>query len=99
MFSFASYLQEDAQGKNLHLEHLEDEILNFGIGGARGAINFLQKTRDMLSGNARSSINMTVKWDGPLLYSLVLILLMANSLSQRSLYSIRLHCCIRQEKK
>ena len=42
MFSFASYLQEDAQGKNLHLEHLEDEILNFGIGGARGAINFLQ---------------------------------------------------------
>ena len=64
MFSFASYLQEDAQGKNLHLEHLEDEILNFGIGGARGAINFLQALRDMLSGNARSSINMTVKWDG-----------------------------------
>ena len=51
MFSFASYLQEDAQGKNLHLEHLEDEILNFGIGGARGAINFLQALRDMLSGN------------------------------------------------
>ena len=64
MFGFASYLNEDAQGKNLHLEHLEDEILNFGIGGARGAINFLQALRDMLAGNSRSSINMTVKWDG-----------------------------------
>ena len=26
--------------------------------------NFLQSLRDMLSGSARSSINMTVKWDG-----------------------------------
>ena len=50
--------------KNTHLEHLEDEILNFGIGGARGAINFLQALRDMLSGSSRSSVNMTVKWDG-----------------------------------
>lgn len=64
MFSFATYLREDAQGKNLHLEHLEDEILNFGVGGARGAINFLQSLRDMLAGSSRSSINMTVKWDG-----------------------------------
>ena len=64
MVGFLSYLQEDAQGKNLHLEHLEDEILNFGIGGARGAINFLQSLRDMLSGSSRSSVNMTVKWDG-----------------------------------
>ena len=64
MVGFLSYLNEDAQGKNLHLEHLEDEILNFGIGGARGAINFLQSLRDMLSGSSRSSVNMTVKWDG-----------------------------------
>ena len=64
MVGFLSYLEEDAQGKNLHLEHLEDEILNFGIGGARGAINFLQSLRDMLSGSSRSSVNMTVKWDG-----------------------------------
>ena len=28
------YLSE-AAGKNLHLEHLEDEILNFGIAGGR----------------------------------------------------------------
>lgn len=59
-----NFLAEDAQGKNLHLEHIEDEILNFGIGGARGSINFLRSLRDMLAGSARSSINMTVKWDG-----------------------------------
>lgn len=60
----SNFLAEDAQGKNLHLEHLEDEILNFGIGGARGSINFLRSLRDMLAGSSRSSINMTVKWDG-----------------------------------
>ena len=50
--------------KNLHLEHLEDEIINQGIDGGRGAINFLQGLRDMMKGNAKSGINMTVKWDG-----------------------------------
>ena len=59
-----SQLNEDKGGKNLHLEHLEDEILNYGVDGGRAAINFLQSLRDMLAGNARSSINMTVKWDG-----------------------------------
>ena len=51
-------------GKNLHLEHIEDEILNFGVPGGRGAINFVRSLRDMLAGNSRSSVNMTVKWDG-----------------------------------
>lgn len=64
MIKLKSFLEEDAQGKNLHLEHIEDEILNFGIGGARGSINFLRSLRDMLAGSSRSSINMTVKWDG-----------------------------------
>ena len=63
MISF-SQLDEDKGGKNLHLEHLEDEILNYGVDGGRAAINFLLSLRDMLAGNARSSINMTVKWDG-----------------------------------
>jgi len=58
------FLTEDKGGKNLHLEHLEDEILNYGVDGGRAAINFLRSLRDMLAGNARSSINMTVKWDG-----------------------------------
>ena len=64
MKTFTELLVEDKGGKNLHLEHLEDEIINYGVDGGRAAINFLQSLRDMLSGSARSSINMTVKWDG-----------------------------------
>jgi len=64
MRTFLELLQEDHAGKNLHLEHLEDEIINNGVAGGRAAINFLQSLRDMLSGSSRSSINMTVKWDG-----------------------------------
>ena len=54
----------EAAGKNLHLEHLEDEILNFGIAGGRGAIQFLQSLRDMFKGGSDSKLNVTVKWDG-----------------------------------
>ena len=61
MFSFNGFLTE---AKNLHLEHLEDEVLNNGVVGTRGAINFLQSLRDMLAGSAKSSVNVTVKWDG-----------------------------------
>ena len=57
-------LTEDKGGKNLHLEHLEDEIINYGVDGGRAAINFLRSLRDMLAGSSRSSVNMTVKWDG-----------------------------------
>lgn len=64
MKSFKTYLKEDKGGKNLHLEHIEDEIINFGFNGARAAINFLQSLRDMLAGDANSKVNMTVKWDG-----------------------------------
>jgi len=64
MKTFKQYLTEAKEGKNLHLEHLEDEVLNNGIGGTRAAINFLQSLRDMLAGNAKSSVNVTVKWDG-----------------------------------
>ena len=64
MLNFSGYLAEDKGGKNLHLEHIEDEILNFGVPGGRAAINFVRSLRDMLAGSARSSVNMTVKWDG-----------------------------------
>ena len=64
MISFKDMLTESKAGKNLHLEHLEDEILNFGVDGGRAAINFLRSLRDMLAGGSRSSVNMTVKWDG-----------------------------------
>ena len=64
MIRFSEMLNEDHAGKNLHLEHLEDEIINNGVDGGRAAINFLRSLRDMLAGKSRSSINMTVKWDG-----------------------------------
>ena len=61
MFAFSEFLTEQ---KNLHMEHLEDEVLNHGVAGTRGAINFLQGLRDMLAGNAGASVDVTVKWDG-----------------------------------
>ena len=65
MLTFKQYLIEAVkEGKNLHLEHLEDEVLNHGVDGTRAAINFLQSLRDMLAGNAKRSVNVSVKWDG-----------------------------------
>jgi hypothetical protein len=62
---FKEFLTEaSSTGKNLHLEHIEDEILNRGVSGGRDAINFLQSLRDMLAGHAQSKVNITTKWDG-----------------------------------
>ena len=61
MFAFSEFLTEQ---KNLHMEHLEDEVLNHGVAGTRGAINFLQGLRDMLAGHSDAPVNVTVKWDG-----------------------------------
>ena len=63
MKSYKQFLIE-ASGKNLHMEHLEDEVLNGGVNGTRGAINFLRSLRDMLAGNNKEAVNVTVKWDG-----------------------------------
>jgi len=57
-------LTEASSGKNLHLEHLEDIVLDNGVAGTREAINFLQSLRDMLAGNSTSKVNITTKWDG-----------------------------------
>ena len=61
MQSFLTFLTES---KNLHLEHAEDEIFNFGADGISEVTNFLESLQDMLSGNAKSKVNVTVKWDG-----------------------------------
>ena len=62
--NFTQFLTESKEGKNLHLEHIEDEVLNRGVSGAREAINFLQSLRDMLAGHSQSRVNVTTKWDG-----------------------------------
>ena len=63
---FTEFLTEAAskEGKNVHLEHIEDEVLNRGVNGARDAINFLRSLRDMLAGNSTNKVNVTTKWDG-----------------------------------
>ena len=61
MKKLSVYLEEQT---NVHMEHLEDSVLNFGVKGARDAINFLQSLRDMLSGSTARPIDSTVKWDG-----------------------------------
>ena len=58
------YLKESKEAKNLHLEHLEDNVLNRGVSGARESIDFLRSLRNMLAGNTGSKINVTTKWDG-----------------------------------
>ena len=58
---FTQYL---AEAKNTHMTHIEDLILDGGVKGARQAILALRSMRDMLSGNAKAPIDVTVKWDG-----------------------------------
>jgi hypothetical protein len=63
--NYTQFLTEaKKEGANLHLEHIEDEILNRGVAGARDAINFLQALRDMLAGHSQTKVNVTTKWDG-----------------------------------
>ena len=62
---FSEFITEaKKEGANLHLEHIEDEVLNRGVAGTRDAINFLQSLRDMLAGHSSSKVNVTTKWDG-----------------------------------
>ena len=56
MKGFTSFL---AEAKNTHMEHIEDNILNGGVNGARESLNFLRAIRDMLAGNSKSSVNIS----------------------------------------
>ena len=58
MIRFQQFLAEE---QRKHLTHIEDAIL---FGDTEDAILFLNNITDMLSGNAKSSVNLTVKWDG-----------------------------------
>ncbi len=46
-----------------HLEHLEDEMLNYGTEGCMAAVSFLKELRKML-GHQESGGFMQTKWDG-----------------------------------
>ena len=68
-YSIKKYLKESVLveakvNKNLHLEHLEDNPLNFGYTGITKTIDFLNATIGLLSGSANKSVDVTVKYDG-----------------------------------
>ncbi len=46
-----------------HLEHLEDEMLNYGVDGCKAAVSFLKELKKML-GHQDSTGFMQTKWDG-----------------------------------
>jgi len=62
MKTFSQFITE--QAANLHLMHLEDQVIYGGVEGTRQAINALRSMRDLLSGNSRGNMNITVKYDG-----------------------------------
>ena len=62
--SFVKEIILEAEGKNTHLEHLEDNIFNRGFKGAKEAVDYLYSLHDMLEGNSKTPISMTTKWDG-----------------------------------
>ena len=57
-------LCESKAGKNTHLEHLEDLILDSGYEGAKTAFVYLDNIRAMLSKGAGNPGKVTTKWDG-----------------------------------
>ncbi len=62
--SFIKQIILEAENKNTHLEHLEDNIFNKGFQGAKEAVNYLYSLHEMLEGNSQTPISMTTKWDG-----------------------------------
>lgn len=67
MIRFTQHLTEAVKktsGKNVHLEHLEDEILNSGYAGFQRAIASIRGVMQILSVNEPSAYDLTVKWDG-----------------------------------
>jgi hypothetical protein len=56
MITFKQYITEaSTEGKNLHMVHIEDQVLYGGVKGAREAIIALRSMRDMLAGNSPQS--------------------------------------------
>jgi hypothetical protein len=67
MNSFIPFLAESLKstgGKNVHLEHLEDEMFNGGFAGFSKAMNSLRGVVESLHGNDVVPYDISVKWDG-----------------------------------
>ena len=55
---------QEAEGKNTHMEHVEEEALNRGKEGAEYALNQMMLFADMLKGRTNKKFRVSVKWDG-----------------------------------
>lgn len=67
MIRFTEHLTEAFKaksGKNVHLEHLEDEILNSGYAGFSRAVSAIRGVLDVFGANEPTTYDITVKWDG-----------------------------------
>lgn len=51
------------EAKNLHMEHIEDEIINSGADGVTAVREYITGLLDLLDGSDSQS-KLTVKWDG-----------------------------------
>ena len=51
-------------GKNLHLEHIEDEIINKGAQGGKEVIKVLKEVGNFMTGFPGANLAITTKWDG-----------------------------------
>ena len=60
---FKEIVAEAAEGKNTHLEHIEDLVFLQGKSGAESALRYINDVREMLSQGTDSG-QITVKWDG-----------------------------------
>jgi hypothetical protein len=61
---FREIVAEAAEGKNLHLEHIEDLVFLQGASGAQSALQYINSVRDMLEEGGTVNSSVTVKWDG-----------------------------------
>jgi len=50
--------------QNKHLEHLEDELINYGYGGYVASRDLIQNFIDELGGRPSGRVTVTTKWDG-----------------------------------
>ena len=50
--------------QNKHLEHLEDELINYGYNGYVASADLVQNFLDELGGRPGSGMKVTTKWDG-----------------------------------
>lgn len=65
MYTFWDYLTESSNNdKLLHLEHIEDDVLNSGIKGLQRSYSILKGLGLMLQSHVKSNLKITTKFDG-----------------------------------